>query len=224
MKKSLLTFIILTITVASVFGQAKIGIQAGLNLSTVSQNLASGFEKTSLKISPKFNIGLVMELAATENIAIRPALLFSSKGYSIDVEEEFGARSDDYARITNNYITVPVNAVFKIGNFEISAGPYASMAIFGKGKVKVDGNTEEGKIAYDNNVTEDDSFDDDVEDVYKRTDFGAQIGIGYNIAPITITAGFSKGFSNIIPKFDGDDSENKITNSVIQLSVIYMFK
>ncbi|WP_370089921.1 porin family protein [Ekhidna sp.] len=73
-------FVALLLTVSSiyVFGQSRIGLKTGLNLS----NLGGDSKNTDFKLG--YNFGLYGEREINENLFLRPELFFSSQGAKIE--------------------------------------------------------------------------------------------------------------------------------------------
>ncbi|UII19532.1 porin family protein [Fulvivirga ligni] len=222
MKKIFLAFALIAAGASVSMAQTKFGIQGGANLAT--WNLSDDYDtEDDLKYKLAPRIGVFLDAQLSESISLRPAIFYSSKGAALDIED---AGDGDYSRAKINYIEIPINGVFKFGKFELFAGPYVGIAISGKYKEEIDGQSEEGDFKFKNKVDLEDLSED--ETYFKRTDFGIQAGVGYNFGFVSVNASLLKGLSNINPDidmegFDIEDFDYKITNTVINISVAYTF-
>jgi hypothetical protein len=145
-----------------------------------------------------------------------------------------GESVDGFARIIINYLEIPINVGYKIGNFHVIAGPYLAFGL--SGKVKVDyTETYNGDVFVE-------KFEDDIkfkgklnetdwnsDNAYaKGLDYGLSFGLGYSAGPMMINAGYGLGLANLTSEIDvvGVDfkaSDEKRSNSVMNLSVSYFF-
>ena len=226
---SFLILFILTIGTQQAFSQMKFGVKGGANFATVMQKFDdSDFEETT-KMRVLYSLGAVVDFSLADAISVQPGLLFSAKGYSVDVKEDYEA--DGYDRFTASYLEIPVNIVYKMKAFQIYAGPYVGIGIFGKNKWDLDwggGITESGETDIKfvgKEVSPEDFMDEDAISV-KRLDYGVNFGLGYEVGPIVVNAGYSMGLANLTPditdvEFNPDDY--KVSHRVISLSVSYFF-
>ena len=248
MKKSnrFLMLIILAALTIPAGAQINFGVKVGGNLSNIQHNYKDSDYEFATKMKVGFHIGLTSDIAINEMFSFQPGLLFTTKGWSYDLDEildEFGAaRSvnadgfevDGYARTNLNYIEIPLNVAFKANALQIFAGPHLALGIGGKEKsdytVSFMGDSETFKDDYKlkakfGEVKEGDLEDD--EDAFTALDFGLNFGVGYTVGPVLIQAGYSLGLANINPKYEGmsdtDRSDYKDSNRVITLSVSYFF-
>ena len=135
-------------------------------------------------------IGGFADIKISDKFAVQPELLFSM----------MGAKEGD-ASLNLNYIAVPVMAkFFATEQFSIEAGPQVGFLMSAKAK--------------------DDNNDVDVKDEFNSTDFGMNLGLGYDFTE-NISAGlrYNLGLSNIIK----DSGDFKGTNNAFTLAVGYKF-
>lgn len=227
MKYFVRTFLICALVVFSLQTQAqvKFGLKAGLNVNNVSQNFAESDWEFETKMRLAYNIGAIVDFGLSDALSLQSGLMFTSKGFSFDLEEEWGEGTEGYDRIIFNYLEVPVNFAYKINGFQIYAGPYAAIGIGGKNKwdVTYDGDSDADEYKFKpvfGEVGEGDLGDD--EDAYSAFDYGLNFGVGYQVGSVLINAGYSLGLGNITPAYEGDNddrSDYKISNRVISLSV-----
>lgn len=135
-----------------------------------------------------FHLGLVAEFPLTETFSLQPEVLYSGLGASA---------SEGDGTVKLDYISVPVMLkYYVIDGFSLEAGPQFSFNVVAE--QEYDGQTEE-------------------LDNVKSTDFGAGVGVGYELPMgLFFQARYGFGFSEI-----ADEAELK--NNVFQLSAGYKF-
>jgi opacity protein-like surface antigen len=186
--------------------QIRIAPELGLNLASVSGKNGGESMSSGMKIGGR--VGAIVEFGLTKNIYLRPGLQYSmlggkngdlNEGMDVDVTE------------TINYLQVPVNVLYKLGNpgegrFYVGLVPYVGFALSGKGKI------------------DDKSFDleigsDKDKDDLKPLDFGAGIKVGYEMPMgLYVDASYMLGLTNNLP---GGDADNKMSNRNITIGVGY---
>jgi len=82
-----------------------------------------------------------------------------------------------------------------------------------------------GQLMFKNKVSESDLYNlNGDEDFARRTNFGLNLGAGYRIGSILVTATYSKGLCNITPTYEGvDDDDDKTTHKGISLAATWFF-
>jgi len=237
------------------FAQIKIGIKVGGNLNNMKFDIDRDYgDEPETKSKIGFHIGVITDITLLENtLSLQPALLFSNKGYSLDMKEmlddefdDYGVDMDDYkgyARMNYNYIELPINLVYKNSGFQISAGPYFAIGIGGSFKhdfsFEADGEDFDsddffdedsykiqpvfGKV--DDNIYEDYLDDEDVIELYRAFDFGLNLGVGYQVKNVLFNIGYSFGLTNLTPEYDADDydMDEDYTENVIQKNRVLTF-
>lgn len=139
------------------------GFKAGLNFSTLTgEDEAS--EVTSYTTG--FHIGLLLDLAFTDNFGLRSELLYTQKGKDMTyngesyfVFEPAGLRiatvgtRDMGLNVSTSYAQLPIMGYAKFGKFELMAGAYASIRLgaIGNGSMKYS-STSLGADAFDFNL------------------------------------------------------------------------
>jgi outer membrane protein with beta-barrel domain len=205
MKKIMLTAVAVMAFAFSNAQETKFGVKGGLNLSTLTGDVA---DDTSSKIG--FHVGGFAEIKLSEKFSIQPELLFSTQGYKYEENDsEFDYSYEE--KLNLSYLNIPVMAKFYVAEkFSLEAGPQLGILLSAKGKV-------EERIG-DVTVSE----DHDVKDAYESIDFGVNFGAGYDFTE-NLSAGlrYNLGLTNIAKSEDGQDY--KINNSVFSLSVGYKF-
>ncbi|MDR0833950.1 MAG: PorT family protein [Candidatus Symbiothrix sp.] len=203
MKKYLLIALVALTAVTANAQGVKFGVTAGLNLS----NWTGDIEDAKYKAG--FQVGVVADWALTESFSIAPELNFSQKGYKAKFE---GIGAYDISA-TVNYLTLPINALYKFNvsddsKFLVFAGPYLGYGLSGSVKATVPGEGSE---------SEDIKFGSK-EGELKAFDFGLNAGIGFQYTKFFIKAQYNLGLANL-SNVDG----NSIKNSNIGVTLGYLF-
>lgn len=144
-----------------------------------------------------FHVGGFAEIHVVQRFFIQPELLFSTQGTKVD-----GPLGDDELKL--NYISIPVLAKYYIidNKFSVEAGPQFGVLA----SAKANG--------------------DDVKDFIRSTDFGFNIGAGYNITDnFSVGLRYTIGLSPISDQDidDADDYYDSAKNSNLALSLAYKF-
>ncbi len=169
-------------------GGIKYGIKGGVNLAQValSGKDATKEKKDGISTVTSFYFAGNIEIPVSEIFSIQPGLAIGGKGTKIDFNTTvavpfLGSTSASYVRKTDiMYLEMPVNAVAKIKNFYLGAGPYIAYGIAGKDKLEVTGTVLGVKsnllAAKDGNVT----FGKNAGEV-NPFDYGANFLAGYQL-------------------------------------------
>lgn len=172
--------------------QLKFGVRAGLNASTVSfPNLPNKSEKLG------FHVGVFTDIPVVEDfMSVQPELSYSTKGTSFKVLSEKQS-------INMNYVDFILPVSFKMSDFNINVGPFASYLI----------STPDYKYYQNNSV---------LVDAFKKFDAGLSAGLGYNFNKMVIGVRYNQGFIDVT-----QDNARAILgsgkNAVGQLSIGYKF-
>ena len=141
-----------------------------------------------------FNVGGFAEIKISTKFSIQPELLYSTQGAKVESE---GVNVD----FNLSYLNIPVMAKYYVSpKFSLEAGPQIGFLMSAKGKTM-------GESV-------------DIKDFFNSTDFGINIGAGYDFTN-QFSGGirYNFGISNIAADSGGDS----VQNSVISLSVGYKF-
>ncbi len=196
LKPALAIYFIVSFT--DLHAQVKPGYIFGMNLSTMT--LKTNGISYNPKILAAIHYGGYLEVPVTENLSLRPNLLFSAKGsiYKTD--------STDFS-LSPVYVEVSFFTVYSIGSdkFKISlfAGPYLAWGISG---YKIDPGGYMKDISYGSHEYND----------LKPIDTGLNFGAGVNIKGILISAQYEIGLINLSPV---QMTDNEMKNKVISISV-----
>jgi hypothetical protein len=139
-----------------------------------------------------FHLGGFAEFKVSDKFAVQPELLYSMQGAKYS--------TGGMSFTTNlNYLVVPVMAKYFVTDaISINAGPQLGLLM----SAKLDGT--------------------DVKDGFNTTDFGLNIGGGYNIGDnMMLDVRYNLGFSELAKDKAAGDSATK--NAVLQLSFGYKF-
>ena len=181
--------------------QVRFGIKAGLNLANLTFSNFGELEPDT-KMLPSFQVGGLVEMDFSENVGLGVGLQFHGKG------TKDGTDGSD-AKITLNYIQVPVMIQYRNMGFFAGVGPYAAFGI--SGKYKEDGESE------------DVSFGSSEDDDFSALDFGGTVEVGYEFGNLRATASYGMGFANAIPKDGREGTDLKIAHSAIGIALAYLF-
>jgi opacity protein-like surface antigen len=185
--------VILSLVAVMAFGFANAqNIKFGAKAGLYISKFTGDAKKSDSKVG--FQVGAFGEFKISEKFAIQPELLFSNLGAK---ETVIGIK-----RTYNfNYIVVPVMAKYYVANkFALEAGP--QIGFLTSAKLKVDGQTR------------------DIKELFNSTDFGLNIGAGYDVAEkINIGLRYTIGLSNI----EKDSGDSKSGNGNFALAVGYKF-
>lgn len=148
-----------------------------------------------------FHIGGFAEIKVMKKLAIQPEFLFSTQGTTIEAAE--GSSNTD---LKLNYLNIPLLAKYYITDtFTVEAGPQMGLLVSAKSK------------GYD------------IHDLYKTSDFGFNLGCGYNFTE-NLSAGlrYTIGLTNVADISDeyqdySDFYNQSFRNSNLALSLAYKF-
>lgn len=142
----------------------------------VGANISTISDVPNAKSIIGLDLGIFSNFSINEHIGLGVKLLFSQLGTAIE---------NSTSSVRLNYIQLPLTGVYYFGNTgnsfrpKIFAGPYIASLMSSKDQ---DGN--------------------DINDIYKNTDFGGLIGLGFNYSLksrtwLNVDAGYAGSFSNI---------------------------
>ena len=235
----LLLTLLLGAATASAQPTYRLGVRGGLNRasSTVEPSSTSPSSQYyySASKSPVYawQVGAVLEVAF-EHFALQPALVFSQKGEQFDAATSIsgftGVSSTETATVNRyNWLELPVNVVYTLHGFQVSAGPYVALGVGGRqrgtnstysngfaGFYRYD---FDGKVRYGSNTEN------------RRLDAGVNFGVGYRKGPLQVQLGYGLGLRNL-HQIDADATadfvhnfrEDAAYNRVAQLTGTYFFQ
>lgn len=190
---------------SNMHAQIKFGPVVGLNLSTMTFKSTDSEDHYDPQMLVGFHIGGMAEFSVSENFVIQPAVLFSGKGSTYEIDFGEGILE---LKINPGFIEVPIYAAYKfdLGSAKLflKAGPY-----FGYGFT--------GKIS-EGGDEEDIPWGSDEDSFMKPFDFGVGFGAGVDINGFLISLQYQLGLTNLSP-FD----EVEMKNGVLGVSLAYLF-
>ena len=200
--KTLFLFAALTVAAFIPRSSAQLGIKAGVNIASVSENQTNGVYTDYAKKSViGFQGGLTYDLGVSDMFSIQPELLFIQKGvkstYILDDANKLESR------YYYNYIEVPVLAKIKFyaadkasTGFYFIAGPYLGLAMGGKVATTVTA------LGVSTERSDDFVFDNSSASARaKRLDYGVAFGGGVKINRLVLDLRYNFGLNNVN---DGD--------------------
>lgn len=229
------------------FSQLKFGVKMGLAATNFKMDASSDLDDLELPTSRQLNFdgGVVLEFDLVEDmISVRTGLDYTQKGFYVDLEG-IKKKFNDVKDITGNweasfqYLQLPVNFVYSLGDFNINAGPYLAYGLSGKEIQDVKVELTDGTILdinenYDlkpvfGNVQDDLSNADDsmLIQYFNGLDFGLNFGLGFNIKNVLVNIQYQQGLTNLTPElaeepgFSASDLIAK--HNTLSLEVTYFF-
>lgn len=208
MKKNILT----TIAVFA-FGflnaqEARFGVKAGLNLSTLSGNYVE-----QSQIQPGLVFGGFAAVKLSDRFIFQPELLFSFQGSAYRNYYDFGnIKSYQQDNLNLSYLLLPVMAKYYVAKkFSLEVGPQFGFLLAARTNF----------FSYTNNGYVD-SNSKNVTDEFKTFDFGINVGGGYDFTDKWgIDLRYNFGLNNASQNTDG--SNYKANNQVFSVTGSYKF-
>ncbi len=236
MKKLFTLSLVMLVTLVAM-AQAKFGVKAGVNFANTALNYQDSQDESKTKLKTGFHVGVIVTQELSEALDFTTGLIYSQKGTAFDLEDGIpsGASIDGYNRLTLAYLEIPMTFEYKTGAVRIMAGPYVAFGVSGKNKWDYTGSfsgtsfSESGEstdIKFKNTLGESEFGDDN--NYFRALDLGLNIGLGYEVDGIVISANYGLGISNMTPdvnisNVDFDPSDRKASNRVISVGVTYYF-
>lgn len=221
------------------FSQFKIGVKAGMNVSTfggveMKDSEDEKFYKDGLGSKLGYQVGVAADYGFTDKLSLQTGLMWTNKGTKFEIiEEDDDFKAELKSTISLNYLEIPINLAYKISNFQIHAGPYVAFGVGGKSETEssftfmgeTETDTDKSDVKFKNTVEESD-FDKDNVDYFRALDFGLNLGVGYMAGPVLLGATYSLGLSNTTPDADIDGynaDDNVFKNRNFGISATYFF-
>jgi hypothetical protein len=172
---------------------------------------------------PRFLLGVTTEFPLFKSFTFEPGILFSRKGYKIDIEDyamfQTGEYLDMYENSVLNYIDIPLSIKYTADIKKVKLhgvlGPYIGIGLSGKVSYKEYENDGQGGVDYMGIIEYPGKMNSD--GLWKRFDYGLQAGIGVEVDKIVARVNYSYGFANIARS---TDAINK--NKVLGISLGYI--
>lgn len=174
--------------------ETKFGLKAGLNIANQK------FEMQGSSVTGNSIVGVQVggfaEIKIVDKFAIQPEVLFSTEGSKLKADGE-------EVLFNLSYINIPVMAKFyPADKFSIQAGPQLGFLVSAKGSLN--GGSKE-----------------DIKDGYKSTNFGLNLGAGYEFTDnLLVDLRYNFGLSDIAKN---NEEGLKMTGSVFSIALGYKF-
>jgi opacity protein-like surface antigen len=158
-------------------------------------NISSVSGESDAKSRVGFAVGAFAEFKVSEKFSIQPEVLYSVLGAK--AKGVSGTESSNYSL---SYINIPVMAKYYVAEkFSLEAGPQIGFLTSAK--------YTEGSSSID------------IKNLYKSTDFGLNVGAGYDVSKnIAVGVRYTAGLSNI-----STDSATKQRNQNFAIALAYKF-
>lgn len=212
MKKSMLILctLFLSVTVIAQNQKVKLGVKAGLNISSLT------FDESELDSSTKagFTAGLMVEVPLAKNFSLQPELLYSQQGTKTSFSDTDVTNSNFRSTIELNYLNIPVMLkYFVIEGLSVQAGPQIGILL------KANNKYEDNFLGYENQ----DSFD--LKDYSTGIDTSVNFGLGYQLQNKFYTdLRYNISYSNVFKEGDANHFINHdMKNRVFQITIGYFF-
>lgn len=212
MKKSMLLIsaLFLSVTLMAQTDKVKLGVKAGLNLSSLS------FDESELNSSNKtgFTAGVMVEIPLTKNFSLQPELLYSQQGSKSSFFDSDVTNSQYKSTITLNYLNIPVMLKYYVlKGLSLQAGPQIGILL------KANNKYQDNFLGYDNH----ESFD--LKDYSTGVDTAVNFGLGYQFKDRFYTdLRYTISYSNVFKEGDANHFiNNDMKNRVFQITIGYFF-
>jgi hypothetical protein len=194
MKKIVLVFA-LALTTMFVNAQVTFGVKGGVNFATLGGDDADELE--GKKSNTGFYLGGTVNIPISSNFAFQPELI-----YSANQGMEF-RESPLELNYNLGYLNIPLMLQYRNSGFIAEVGPQIGFLMSAKAKF-TDGTTTD---------------EEDIKDSFKSTDFGINLGLGYQFSNgFGLNARYNFGMSSI-----ADESDVDIKNRVFSVGVFFNF-
>lgn len=212
MKKSMLLIsaLFLSVTLMAQTDKVKLGVKAGLNLSSLS------FDESELNSSNKtgFTAGVMAEIPMTKNFSLQPELLYSQQGSKSSFFDNDVTNSQYKSTITLNYLNIPVMLKYYVlKGLSLQAGPQIGILL------KANNKYQDNFLGYDNH----ESFD--LKHYSTGIDTAVNFGLGYQFKDQFYTdLRYTISYSNVFKEGDANHFiSNDMKNRVFQITIGYFF-
>ncbi len=237
MKKKILLICAMAVG-ASAVAQTSIGAKVGLNYTIISTSIdPEPDEKPENASGIGFHLGGYAEIGLSDNIAIRPELLFSARGVQEDVTETssstFGGTTTTIENKSENsqtlsYLEIPLLLAFKANeHFGLHIGP--GFGLLMGGKVKSKGSSTTTVTDGGSTNTTSSEFDvtfsgDDVTEDLNKMEIAIVVGAAYETdGGLNFGLRFWRGLNTVNKETDFGGTTVKSNTNMLQFSVGYSF-
>ncbi len=246
MKKKLLLLLLLFISTFSK-AQLKFGVKLGVLATDVNVNATSSLQDLEVPTTRKINYsgGVVLDYEFLPDLlGLRTGIEYAQKGYNVNINQYKQMYNDikevqgDWS-VALRYLQLPVNIYYKLGNFNINAGPYMAYGLGGLEKYNLEvvfnDDTTSTLEGVEDMIPVAGEADTDLEsqgetmliNYFNKLDYGINLGLGFSVKNIQLNVQYQQGLKNITPdlveepNFKPSDLISK--NNVLSFEVIYLF-
>lgn len=212
MKKSMLIIgaLFLSVTVMAQTEKVKLGLKAGLNLSSLS------FDESELNSSNKtgFTAGIMVEVPLAKNFSLQPELLYSQQGTKSSFSDNEVTNSHYKSTIKLNYLNIPVMLKYYLSKgLSLQAGPQIGILL------KANNKYQDNFLGYENR----ESFN--LKEYATGIDTSVNFGLGYQFKDKFYTdVRYNISYSNVFKEGDVNHFiNNDMKNRVFQITLGYFF-
>lgn len=202
--------IFVSITVMAQNQKVKIGVKAGLNISSLA------FDENEMNSSSRtgFTAGVMVEIPLAKNFSLQPELLYSQQGGKTSFFDSEVTNSNYKGTIELNYLNIPLMLKYYVAKgLSVQAGPQIGILL------KANNKYEDNFLGYENH----ESFN--LKDYSTGIDTSVNFGLGYQFKDKFYTdLRYNISYSNVFKDGDANYFINQdMKNRVFQISLGYFF-
>ena len=202
--------IFVSITVMSQNQKVKIGVKAGLNISslTFDENQMNSTSRTG------FTAGIMVEIPFAKNFSFQPELLYSQQGGKTSFFDSEVTNSNYKGTLELNYLNIRLMLkYYVVKGLSVQAGPQIGILL------KANNKYEDNFLGYENH----ESFN--LKDYSAGIDTSVNFGLGYQFKDKFYTdLRYNISYSNVFKDGDANYFINQdMKNRVFQISLGYFF-
>ncbi|MBE8724086.1 porin family protein [Flavobacterium hungaricum] len=191
--------------------KVKMGIKAGLNLSTLTydENELNSSEKTG------FTAGIMVEIPVVKNFSLQPELLYSQQGTKTSFSDPDVTNSNYNGTLKLNYLNIPVMLkYYLIQGLSVQAGPQIGILL------KANNKYQDNFLGYENKESL------NLKEYSSGIDTSVNFGLGYQFKEkFYADLRYNISYSNVFKKGDVNHFiSNDMKNRVFQITIGYFFK
>lgn len=202
--------IFVSITVMAQNQKVKIGVKAGLNISSLA------FDENEMNSSSRtgFTAGVMVEIPLAKNFSLQPELLYSQQGGKTSFFDSEVTNSNYKGTLELNYLNIPLMLKYYVAKgLSVQAGPQIGILL------KANNKYEDNFLGYENH----ESFN--LKDYSAGIDTSVNFGLGYQFKDKFYTdLRYNISYSNVFKDGDANYFINQdMKNRVFQISLGYFF-
>lgn len=202
--------IFVSITVMAQNQKVKIGVKAGLNISSLA------FDENEMNSSSRtgFTAGVMVEIPLAKNFSFQPELLYSQQGGKTSFFDSEVTNSNYKGTLELNYLNIPLMLKYYVAKgLSVQAGPQIGILL------KANNKYEDNFLGYENH----ESFN--LKDYSTGIDTSVNFGLGYQFKDKFYTdLRYNISYSNVFKDGDANYFINQdMKNRVFQISLGYFF-